>query len=104
MRRRATLSLCCSVLLLVGATACSSGSHHKGSPSPTTFGPVDAPQSLSAARAKYEQVLKHDPHDKYAWYNLAVIAADECDPASAATDLLKALDIDPHFEAARYLY
>jgi len=33
-------------------------------------------------------------------YNLAVIAQFNCDHTTAATHLLKALNIDPRFEAA----
>jgi len=69
-------------------------------PSGNTF--VEPNHELTAARARYRQVVKKDPGNKYGWYNLGVIAQYEGHRAPATADYLKALDLDPRFEPVLY--
>lgn len=48
----------------------------------------------------YGRLLKLDPHNKLAWYNLGVIAQQDGKTADARTAYEKALKIDPSFTSA----
>jgi tetratricopeptide (TPR) repeat protein len=54
------------------------------------------------AKAKYQHVVNADPNDRYGWYNLGVLAQGSGDSNAAQTDFLKAIAIDPNFEASLY--
>jgi Tfp pilus assembly protein PilF len=61
--------------------------------------------NVSLAKAEFEQVTKEDPSNKFAWYNLGVIAGATANGSgTAGTDYQKALAIDPNFESALYNY
>jgi Tfp pilus assembly protein PilF len=60
--------------------------------------------STALAKSEFEQVVKEDPNNKYAWYNLGVLAQYAGDTSSSAKNYQKALDIDPRFESALYNY
>ncbi|RKT19519.1 tetratricopeptide repeat protein [Streptomyces sp. 1114.5] len=55
-----------------------------------------------AATESFRQVLKLDPANKLAWYNLGVIAQDDNRTAEALSDYDNSLKIDPDFESALY--
>ncbi|MFF4685981.1 tetratricopeptide repeat protein [Streptomyces sp. NPDC001307] len=50
----------------------------------------------------YRRVLKLDPQNKYAWYNLGVMAHEAGRAADARADYDKALNIDPVFTSALF--
>lgn len=52
---------------------------------------------LVAAEKDYREVLKHDPQNKYAYYNLGVIAQAQGNAADAENDYRVALTLDPDF-------
>jgi Tfp pilus assembly protein PilF len=62
----------------------------------------NTPAAVSCAKRQFEQVLQKDPQEKYAWYNLAVIAQGDKDATTAARDYEQAIAIDPKFESALY--
>jgi len=53
-------------------------------------------------KTQFECLIRHDPNDKYGWYNLGVIAQNAKDTRAATQDFERAITIDPHFEAALY--
>ncbi|MGO9875198.1 MAG: hypothetical protein ACLPVY_15500 [Acidimicrobiia bacterium] len=58
--------------------------------------------SLPQLRIRFQQDVTRDPHDKYGWYDLGVIAEDGQDSNAAATYYEKAIALDPTFESALY--
>lgn len=58
-------------------------------------------KDLSGASATFKQVLALEPDNKFAWFNLGVIAQGKGD-SSAATDYSRALQTDPSFTPALY--
>ncbi len=91
--------------LVAGMGACSSSSPHAA-------GDVTLQQALSdfkagsttLAKSEFEQVVKNDPQNKFAWYNLGVLAQYAGDSSSSSKNYTKALKIDPHMESALYNY
>jgi len=65
--------------------------------------PAYASPNPAANRSYFEAIVKANPMEKYAWYNLGVIAQGS-DPKTAAVDYLRAIAIDPRLEAALYDY
>jgi Tfp pilus assembly protein PilF len=59
---------------------------------------------VALAKTELQAVVKKDPTDKYGWYDLGVITQGSGDNKSAGVDYLKAIAIDPRFEAALYNY
>ncbi|MDT0467049.1 tetratricopeptide repeat protein [Streptomyces gibsoniae] len=57
--------------------------------------------SQGAART-YRHILKLDPHNKVAWYNLGVIAQQDDRKSDAREAYEKALKIDPQYESALF--
>lgn len=57
---------------------------------------------VAGASNTFKQVLKSDPGNKYAWYNLGVIAQQSNKPTSARTAYEKALKTDPRFGPALF--
>jgi tetratricopeptide (TPR) repeat protein len=54
------------------------------------------------AAASFNAALALDPDNKYAWYNLGVIAQQQSDPAAAVNDYDHAIQIDPNYSPALY--
>jgi tetratricopeptide (TPR) repeat protein len=87
--------------LAVVLAACSS--------SPTVSGNVPLSKALadyfagnvSLAKSEFQAIVKTDPSNVYAWYDLGVIAQAAND-SSATTDYLKAIALDPTFESPDY--
>ncbi|MFB7595986.1 tetratricopeptide repeat protein [Streptomyces sp. NPDC056160] len=57
-------------------------------------------QDSKGAATTYQRVLKLDPHNKFAWYNLGVIAQQDGKKTDARTNYDRALKIDPSFTPA----
>ncbi|MFJ3303230.1 tetratricopeptide repeat protein [Streptomyces sp. NPDC086549] len=57
---------------------------------------------FEAADRAYRRVLELDPQNKYAWYNLGVMAHGDGRVADARADYDNALKIDPVFQSALY--
>lgn len=57
---------------------------------------------FAGAAATFKRVLDLDPQNKFAWYNLGVIAQHDNRTAGAQAAYDKALKIDPNFESALY--
>ncbi|MFF3936331.1 tetratricopeptide repeat protein [Streptomyces phaeofaciens] len=57
---------------------------------------------LEGAARTYRRVLELDPRNKFAWYNLGVIAHDDGRTAEARSAYEKSLKIDPSFQAALF--
>jgi tetratricopeptide (TPR) repeat protein len=93
-----------ALLAVIGLGACSSAGTPKAAPTLSLRTPIDGggPLSLENAKAGFQKTVKNDPNDKYAWYNLGVIAESEKDPTTAAADYEKAIAIKPDFEPALY--
>jgi tetratricopeptide (TPR) repeat protein len=53
-------------------------------------------------RDEFSCVVKNDPNDQYGWYNLGVVEQRDGNTGKAASDYLKAIAIQPDFEAALY--
>jgi len=58
--------------------------------------------NVSLAKSEFQAIVKADPTNKYAWYDLGVIAQGNGDTSGAATDYLKSIGIDPTFESPLY--
>ncbi|MGW0824143.1 tetratricopeptide repeat protein [Streptomyces sp. NPDC002845] len=59
-------------------------------------------QDSRGAAHTYRRVLELDPHNKFAWYNLGVIAQQDGNTADARAAYDRALKIDPSFVSALY--
>ncbi|MGW0881623.1 tetratricopeptide repeat protein [Streptomyces sp. NPDC002671] len=57
---------------------------------------------VEAADRSYRRTLELDPQNKYAWYNLGVMAHEAGRAAVARADYDKALKIDPAFTSALF--
>src|SRR3954451_15541984 len=102
--RAALVGALTCLALLAGAVGCSSGG---GGDSKSTASPSSATADLQAglrahARGQYDQaiadynaVLKQDPKNKFALYNLGAIAQLQGRAGEAKTDYNKVLAIDP---------
>jgi Tfp pilus assembly protein PilF len=89
------------LVAVLGLAACSTG----GMSATTVTVPCgrdSTPAALLCAKRHFEQIVKDDPTQKFAWYNLAVIAQGDHDPATAARDYERAIVIDPAFESPLY--
>ncbi|MGW2080077.1 tetratricopeptide repeat protein [Streptomyces sp. NPDC001939] len=57
---------------------------------------------LKGADRTYRRVLELEPHNKFAWYNLGVIAHGDGRVADARANYDKALKVDPAFTSALF--
>ena len=57
---------------------------------------------LDEAIGHYQEALKHNPRNQFAYYNLGLIAQTRGDNVTAANDYRIALSIDPNFSSALY--
>ena len=96
----AALALVAVVGAVVGPAACSTSGQPQTAPDLPV--PVDSPQSIAQAKTGFQKTVRNDPNDRYAWYNLAVIAQGEKDLKTAAADYERAIAIQPDFESALY--
>ncbi|HTD51367.1 MAG TPA: tetratricopeptide repeat protein [Acidimicrobiia bacterium] len=58
--------------------------------------------NVSLANREFKAIVKTDPTNKFAWYDLGVIAQGSSDSSGATTDYLRAIRIDPAFESPLY--
>jgi len=58
----------------------------------------------SLAKSEFQAIVKAHPTNKFAWYDLGVIAQGAANPKEAEADYSKAISIDPKFESALYNY
>jgi tetratricopeptide (TPR) repeat protein len=95
-----------AVIAVVGLGSCSSSGTSTTTPSlpvlPDFSLPAGGTPSLATAKAGFEQTLKRNPRDPYAWYNLAVIAVSDHDSKTAIADYERAIAIQPNFQSALY--
>jgi Tfp pilus assembly protein PilF len=107
----AAKGLSIAVVGALAVAACGSSSHSAAPPttSPANAGTVltKALQELVAgqtaqAKADFEQVLRLDPRNKYAEYNLGYIAQIGGNASDAETQYRLALAIDPKYGPALY--
>jgi Flp pilus assembly protein TadD len=59
-------------------------------------------QNLRGATRTYRRVLELDPHNKFAWYGLGIIAQQNDMTADAVAAYDKALQLDPSFMSALF--
>lgn len=79
-------------------------------PATSNPGPDELTQGLAAqaagqldtAAADYRKVLQGDPRNKYAYFDLGVLAQTRADNPQAEDDYRAVLGIDPSFQAALY--
>jgi tetratricopeptide (TPR) repeat protein len=92
------------ILLLVGGVACG----HKKSPAQLANDALQAglqaqkAGNLQEAAADYREVLKQDPNNKFAHYDLALIDQTQGNNLSAEAGYQRALQIDPDFGPALF--
>jgi Flp pilus assembly protein TadD len=58
--------------------------------------------NVSLAKGEFSAIVKTDPNNKYAWYDLGVIEQGSANASAAASDYLRSIAIDPVFESALY--
>jgi tetratricopeptide (TPR) repeat protein len=113
--RTRTAAVMASLALLSGAAACTSGDTPKNGPSSLSQAALNDPtavlnQGLQQAKARdfdgarksFQRVIALDKNNKYAWYNLGVIAQTAGSKDEAVKDYDAALAIDPNFTSALY--
>src|SRR5262249_51579091 len=59
-------------------------------------------KQFAPARTTFHDVLSLDPGNKFAWYNLGLIAQTQNDPAAAIAAYKHALESDPRYTSAMY--
>jgi tetratricopeptide (TPR) repeat protein len=125
-RRAVALSAVVALALAFGLGACSSSSKpgasgvcsssaEPGSPGTTTAKYAkDTAKILNQGLAKqragniadaekdFKEVIKRDPNNKYAYYDLGLICQNQKQNAQAETAYRQAIAIDPKFEVALY--
>jgi Tfp pilus assembly protein PilF len=95
-------------VLALGLSACSGGGGSSDSPAQSldtalNTGLHDQLQgNLSAAKSEYDEVLKADPNNVYAHYNLGLIAQNQQQKATAESQYRSALQSNPNFEPALF--
>jgi tetratricopeptide (TPR) repeat protein len=105
----------CSSSSKPGATGICSSSAQPGSPGTTTAKYAkDTAKILNQGLAKqragniadaekdFKEVIKRDPNNKYAYYDLGLICQNQKKSAEAETAYRRAIAIDPKFEVALY--
>lgn len=60
--------------------------------------------NTARAKGEFEQAVKEDPEQKYAWFDLGVIAQAAKNDNEAGDDYKNAVALDPNFESALYNY
>src|SRR4051794_14118827 len=95
---------------IAGCSGSSDGSKSGDSPSATSTSSAQklldkalkehAQGDLATAKKDYTQVLDSDPRNKYALYNLGVIAQTEGDDPGAVKRYQQALTVDPGYNPA----
>ena len=58
--------------------------------------------NVSLAKSEIQAIVKTDPNNKYAWYDLGVIAQGNGDSSGASSDYMRSIAIDPVFESPLY--
>ena len=115
--RRMVRSIVLTAVLALGATACSTDEVPEGEVSATSSVAPDpkkattalndglkahAEGDLTAAAAKYEETLRYDPVNKFAFYNLALIDAAAGNYGLAEERYRAALKVDPAYGPALF--
>lgn len=100
-----------AVGLLAGCSARNADSHAANISSPTSVDKAallekalkeQAAGNTDAAGKSFRALLREDPKNKFAFYNLGVLAHQAGDAATAMSDYKQALTIDPAYEPALY--
>lgn len=90
------------VVLLIGACSKAKSDSEQASLALAAGLKAHAAGRLDEAAADYRKVLVYDPRNKFAYYNLGVIAQTQGDGESAESDFRIALTIDPDFVPALF--
>jgi len=105
-RRRGPAAALVAVVALAPLLAsCSSTAARPPSPADRTFTAAlaaEADGNRALAVADLLDVVKQDPRNKFAWYDLGDLAGRAGQPAQAAADYRRALGIDPGYVPALY--
>jgi len=86
-----------TIVMALGTVSCGASDTNSASQSTTT-----ACSTLTCDQTRFQAIAKDDPTNKYAPYDLGVIAQGRGNRAEAQTDFLRAIAIDPKFEAPLY--
>jgi Tfp pilus assembly protein PilF len=94
----------CAAALALGLGACGSSGSSNENVATTLGRAISETQTgnFDAATKDFEKVLKKDPQNKYAHYNLGYIAQTQGNRANAETEYRLALAADPKFQQALY--
>ncbi len=110
-------SIALTAVLILGVTACSADEAPKDEAGAATSAAPDAKKAttalnagleahsagdLTAAAAKYEETLKYDPGNKFAFYNLALIDEAAGNYGLAEEKYRAAIEADPAYEPALF--
>lgn len=104
-RRGAAAALVAALALGPLAAACSSTGTPSTTPAERTFTAglaAEASGNRALAVADFLAVVKQDPRNKFAWYDLGDIAGQAGQPAQAESDYRRSLGIDPDYVPALY--
>ena len=106
MRRRYVLA---GIALVVLSSACSSGTARRTDPAAAEAALAKAISDLRAGHAalatrEFGAVVKLDPNNKFAWFDLGVGVGKAGHVSEADRDYLRAIAIDPRFEPALFNY
>jgi len=104
-RGRCRTGLVAAIALAPFLASCSSTSGPSTSPADRTFTAglaAEASGNRALAVADFLAVVKQDPRNKYAWYDLGDIAGQAGQPAQAESDYRRSLGIDPGYVPALY--
>lgn len=118
MRRRLTQAVACGLLLFPAATACSDDPEPENGSNQGDRGTTNPAaqvvellnegiefaeeEDYGKAREAFERVIELDETNKYAWYNLGVVASAQGEPSEALEHYDRALSTDPEFTSAMY--
>lgn len=104
-RGRRRTGLVAAIALAPLLASCSSTSAPQSSSADRTFTAglaAEASGNRALAVADFLAVVKQDPRNKYAWYDLGDLADRAGQPAQAAADYRRSLGIDPGYVPALY--
>jgi len=109
------VALASTAALLASAGGCITAGSHKAHSAATSSTPYGDPNALlaqgiqqsnarnfDAAKVSFQRVIAVDKKNKFAWYNLGVIAQTASQNDEAIKDYDSALATDPNFTSAMY--
>jgi len=100
--RLAVAALVLTVALLLSGCGSNGSSPKKAAAALDQALKAHAKGDLTKAKALYEQVLRNDKNNKFAIYNLGLIAQTRHDDKTATADYRKVLRIDAKYEPALF--